>query len=412
MTHSITHHHQTTVCIVGGGPAGVMLGYLFARRGVEVIVLEAQHDFDRQFRGDTIHAGIMENLDQLGLADALLELPHYKMPRLLAGNRDHPAQRVPLVDFSRLRTKFPYVTMIAQPLFLNFIVEEAKKYPTFKILMGASGQKLVKENGKVCGIQYRGGGEWGEIRADLVVAADGRSSKVRRLADLQPKPISQPMDVLWFRLPRLEVEPYRSGSGLTVGGRTPLIVLERENHWQLGVLMPHEGHRALRKKGIEAFQERLINELPDFASRIREELDDWRKIAVLIVQGSRLEKWYLPGLLLIGDAAHVMTPIGGVGINYAIQDAIVAANLLTEPLKTGTLTLDHLKQVQKEREWPTKVIQTIQAQIQKRIITRAVLEQEAFELPRLFSYLSKIPILRNIPGRAIGLGLRRVTVEL
>lgn len=412
MNKSITDHHRTTVCVVGGGPAGVVLGYLLARRGVEVMVLEAQYDFDRDFRGDTIHAAIMENLDQMGLAEALLELPHHKVQRLSAGASDDPSKRVTLVDFSRLRTKFPYVTLMAQPIFLGFMVEQAQKYPTFQILMGASAQKLVREDGKVCGVQYRGGGEWGEIRADLVVAADGRSSKIRRLAGLEPQPISEPMDVLWFRLPRLEKESHRSGSGLMAGGRTPLIILERQDHWQLGVVLPHGGYRTLRERGIEAFQERLISELPEFAERVREHLDEWRKMGVLIVQGSRLEKWYLPGLLLIGDAAHVMTPLGGVGINYAIQDAIVAANLLANPLKTRTVTLQQLAEVQKQREWPTKVMQFIQAQAQKRILTPAALTDDTFQLPPIMRLLPRIPILRNLPSKMIGLGLRRVTVEL
>jgi 2-polyprenyl-6-methoxyphenol hydroxylase-like FAD-dependent oxidoreductase len=253
---------------------------------------------------------------------------------------------------------------------------------------------------------------WGEVRAELTVAADGRASKVRSLVGLEPQPLAEPMEVLWFRLPRRESDPDREESGITTGGDTPFIVLERADHWQIGLPLPHGGYRTLRNAGIEDFQQRLIRALPEFTERIRCELTEWRDIALLTVRSSRLRQWWQPGLLLIGDAAHVMTPVGGVGINYAVQDAIVAANVLVDPLQQHGVTAAHLAEIQRQREWPTRVIQLFQRVAQARVVTPALASGQPFDFPWYVHLLTRIPLLRDLPARLIGFGVRRVRVQV
>ncbi|MEM7134633.1 MAG: FAD-dependent oxidoreductase [Chloroflexota bacterium] len=407
---AITARHESKVCIVGGGPAGMVLAYMLARNGISVTLLEAQKDFDRQFRGDTIHAAIMENLDQLGLAERLLQKKHYKVANITLGDSQN-SDNVQLATFSRLRTKFPYVTMMDQSRFLDFMAHEAAQYPEFNLLMRASAQSLITEGDEVCGVQYRQGREWGEVRATLTIAADGRSSKVRKLAGLIPKPTTEPMDVLWFRLPKDEHEEVEEGLGIQAGGRLPFIRLERNDHWQCGLIVPDGGYQMLRKEGIAYLHELIIGAAPQFKTRIVETLHDWKNIAWLNVTGSRLDQWWQPGLLLIGDAAHVMTPIGGVGINYAIQDAVVAANVLSGPLQNGALTTDHLAEVQRQREWPTRFIQNFQAAAQRRILKPGVSIDEPFVIPRFVRLARHIPGIRGLLPRLISFGVRRVQVE-
>lgn len=412
---TITHHHQSTVCVVGGGPAGMILAYLLARQGITVTLLEAQKDFDRHFRGDTIHSSIMENLDQMGLAEKLLQLPHQKADRLGFGDENDPTKRVIIADFSRLKSKYPFVTLMAQSAFLDFMAQEAGQYATFNLLMPAIAQELITEvgpNGEVVrGVRYRSGQTWGEVRADLVVAADGRTSKVRELAKLELMPLAAPMEVVWFRLTRRPNET-RVSSGLITGGPTPFIILQRDDHWQIGLPMPHGGYRQLRDQGLAAFQQRLIDAIPELADRVPVELAEWRDVALLNVRSARLQQWWRPGLLLIGDAAHVMTPVGGIGINYAIQDAIVTANTLVEPLRQGTVITEHLAAIQQAREWPTRFIQAFQRNAQRIVIKPTLASGEAFTVPRFVHWLPHIPILRTLPARMIGQGVRRVDVKI
>ncbi len=412
--HEISLHHKSTVCIVGGGPAGMVLGYMFARQGISVTVLEAQKDFDRDFRGDTIHAAIMDNMEELGLADKLLRLHHHKMARLAFGSG--PENRVPLVDFTRLKTNHPYVTVMAQTLFLDFLAKESEQFSNYKLIMGANVQELIQEDGVTTGIRYRydseAGRKWGEGRAPLTVAADGRASRIRKLAGLEPVPTTDPLEVLWFRLPKVENDPYTGGGGLATGRRLPIVLIERQDHWQIALVIPDGSYRELRGKGIEDFKQKFAADIPAFAERIYQRIDEWGDIAHLQVQGSRLKKWYMDQLLFIGDAAHVMTPIGGVGINYAIHDAIVTANVLSQPLLDGTMTMAHLAEVQKQREWPTKVIQFLQARVQRSILQPGLRWDQLFEPPKFMRYIPKIPILRDLPGRLIAMGVRKVTVKI
>ena len=401
--------NKTTVCVVGAGPAGAILSYLLARNGIDVTLLEAQKDFDRDFRGDTLHYAVMENLDQMGLAERLLtEKPHYKLKQLSIGLEDN---RVNLVDFSRLRTPFPFVTVMAQTDFLQFIADEASQYPHFHLRMHTRADDLIRKNGRICGVIYRSGKEKGEIEADLVVACDGRSSKLRRLVQLEPQPLSDPLDVLWFRLPRLANDPKLQLGGGFAGGRTPIVVIERTNHFQIGITVPHGKYRHIKREGLPALHQRLIDGIPAFADRVHL-LDDWRKVAFLQVTDSRVKRWYRDGMLLLGDAAHVMSPVGGVGINYAIQDAIVAANVLVEPIKQGMVSDTHFAKIQKQRRFPTWLIQTFQAQVQKRIIDPSREDEQPFNFPWFVRWLPRIPIFRDVLSRLIGSGLSKVEVKV
>jgi 2-polyprenyl-6-methoxyphenol hydroxylase-like FAD-dependent oxidoreductase len=396
---------QTSCCIVGGGPGGAMLALLLARRGVRVALLEMHKDFDREFRGDTIHPSVMEILDQIGLADKLHEIPHTKVTGPTIQFADGPFRPF---DLGRLKTRFPYILLVPQARFLEFITGEAAKYPQFKLVMRAQVQQMVEEDGVVRGVRYLAPDGMHEIRASLTVGADGRFSLLRRLAGFEPIKTSPPMDVLWFRLPKLPGEPEITG-GLFGGiGRGRIFVmLERTDYWQAGLVFPKGQYQELRAKGVEAVRQSITEIEPHFA-RHAEYLTDWHQLTLLSVESSRCPLWHKPGLLLIGDAAHVMSPVGGVGINYAIQDAVVATNALTKPLLAGRVTEADLAEVQRQREWPTRAIQAMQSFMQKRLVANALLAQQAVNVPWQLRLFSRIPILRDLPARMIAFGARRV----
>jgi 2-polyprenyl-6-methoxyphenol hydroxylase-like FAD-dependent oxidoreductase len=398
---------QTACCIVGGGPAGAMLALLLARKGIAVTLLEAHKDFDRDFRGDTIHPSILEILDQLGLAETLLRLPHGEV-RSLQIVSSRGATRI--ADFSRLKTRFPYIMMLPQVRFLEFITREAARYPSFRLELGANVQRLLQEDGVTHGVRYRGGDDaWHEVHAVLTVAADGRFSKVRTLAGLEPVKTSPPMDVVWFKLPRKPEDPHDAVQAV-VGGGHLVVLLDRGDEWQVGYVILKGTYHQLHAGGVQALRSGLVERVPWLTDRV-EGLQDWRQVAVLSVESSRLARWYQPGLLLIGDAAHVMSPVGGVGINYAIQDAVEAANVLSSPLRNGHVSVSDLAAVQKRRERPTRVIQAFQAFIQKRVIATALDETAPFRLPLILRLLLRFPYLRDLPSRLIAFGPRRVRVE-
>ncbi len=393
---------QTTCCVVGGGPAGALLSLLLARKGISVTLLEGHKDFDREFRGDTLHPSAMEILDEIGLADPLLQLPHTKLHRLTLRTK---TDSFTMVDLSVLKTRFPYITLMPQARFLEFITEQAQKYPGFKLLMGAHARELILENGICCGVRYQDSNEEEhELRALLTVAADGRFSRLRKLAGLEPVKSSPPMDVLWFRLPK------RPGDTLSFGGRIGqghmLAILPREDYYQLGYVILKGSYHLLREEGMEKFHQSLLSLAPEFADRVSS-LQGWGQLSVLSVESSCLKQWYKPGLLFIGDAAHVMSPVGGVGIKYAIQDAVVAANVLTRPLQHGRVSESDLAAVQKQRYFATRVIQTFQTFIQNRVIKTALNPDASFRPPVLF----RLPLLRALPARLIGFGIRKVHVE-
>jgi 2-polyprenyl-6-methoxyphenol hydroxylase-like FAD-dependent oxidoreductase len=396
---------QTTCCIVGSGPAGAVLALLLARKGIPVMLLEEHMNFDRDFRGDTIHPSILQIMDQLGLADKLLAIPHTQVDMLSVQSGD---QTLKLADLRKLRTRFPYIVMIPQVQFLDFITTEAKAYPNFHLVMGARVEKLIEEDGYTHGVQYRGQDGWHEVRATLTVAADGRFSRVRKLAVFEPIKTSPPMDVLWFRLPYKEGESRESGGRLVKGHL--LILLNRTDYWQVGYAIPKGGYQKIRAAGLEAFRQELAGFVPQWADRI-ETLQEWKQISVLSVESSRLPRWYRPGLLLIGDAAHVMSPVGGVGINYAIQDAVEAANILGDKLKAGQVRLRDLAEVQRRREWPTKVIQGFQNALQRRVLTTVLESDQPLTFPLLFRLFLKLPFLGTLVARLVAFGPRTVHVK-
>jgi 2-polyprenyl-6-methoxyphenol hydroxylase-like FAD-dependent oxidoreductase len=401
---------RTTCCVVGGGPGGAVLALLLARAGVGVTLLEAHPDFDREFRGDTLHPSVMEIMDQLGLADRLLELPHTEARSFTLQTVSGPFTPV---DLSRLNTKFPYITLMPQTSFLEFITGEAKRYPNFRLVMEARVRELIEEDGVIRGVRYESEDGPHEVRAVLTVGADGRGSRVRRLAGFEPVKTSPPMDVLWFKLPREEGDP--EGLIGRFGRGHIAVMLDRQDYWQAGYVIPKGTYPELRREGIESLRRGFAELIPEYADRI-EHLEDWKQASLLSVESSICPRWYRPGLLLIGDAAHVMSPVAGVGINYAIQDAVVAANVLSGPLKESQgrlvdLDTKYLAAVQRRRELPTRLIQRFQALIQQRVLAPTLRSNEPFAPPLFLRLLLRAPILRNIPSRIIAFGLWRVRVR-
>lgn len=395
-----------TCCIAGCGPAGAMLGLLLARAGVDVLVLEKHGDFLRDFRGDTIHPSTMELMEEIGLAERVLGLRHTKVRQLVL---ETPQERAGLIDFGRLRTPYPYITLLPQWDFLNLLTAEARRLPNFRLLMNAPAQELVARDGVVRGLRYASPEGGQEVRALLTVAADGRDSQMRAQAGLAPAGVSAPMDVLWFRISRRPEEP--ETIGLKVGTGHILVLINRFEYWQAGYVVPKGTADQVRARGLAEFRRSLVELAPEFDDRV-EELADWEQVKLLSVQSNRLSRWHRPGLLCIGDAAHAMSPIGGVGINLAIQDAVEAANVLAGPLRAGKVETGHLEHVQRLRQWPTRVIQGLQDVLQKRLIARVLAEGGIpAPLPRALTLFRRVPALQRIPAYLVGFGVRRVHVR-
>jgi 2-polyprenyl-6-methoxyphenol hydroxylase-like FAD-dependent oxidoreductase len=396
---------ETSCCIVGGGPAGAILALILARQKIPVVLLEAHEDFERDFRGDTIHPSILEILDELGLAARLHTLRHSKIH---TGAFMTPAGILTVADFRRLNTRFPYIMLLPQAHFLEFIAEEARQYPNFQLRMGARVEELMEEAGSVRGVRYEDDAGVHEVHALLTIGADGRSSRVRHLAGKEPLKTSPPMDVLWFRLPRKADDA--EGLLARVGNGHLVVMLDRLDEWQIAYVILKGSYRQIREAGIDALRQSLVSIAPELADRVAH-LKEWKQVAMLSVESSRVKEWYKPGLLLMGDAAHVMSPIGGVGINYAIQDAVVAANTLAEPLRAGRVELRHLREVQRQREWPTRFIQRVQAFVQRVMITNILRSNQPVQVPLVVRLFLRTPFLRDIPARIIAFGLRRVHVK-
>jgi 2-polyprenyl-6-methoxyphenol hydroxylase-like FAD-dependent oxidoreductase len=399
---------RTSCCIVGGGPAGATLALLLARRGISVVLLEAHKDFDRDFRGDTIHPSVMEILDEIGLVERLHNLPHTKIYGPIIQTASGPFQPF---DLRRLKTPYPYIFMVPQSRFLEFIAGECARYPNFNLIMRAAVQKLIVEDEVVSGVEYMSPDGVHQIRSLLTVGADGRFSQVRQLAAIEIRKTSPPMDVLWFRMPRLPEDP-ETGLGAFggIGRGRILIVLDRGDYWQAGLVFTKGTYQELRAQGLEALRNSIAETEPRFAAHAAH-LKDWHQFSLLSVESSRCPRWYKPGLLLVGDAAHAMSPVGGVGINYAIQDAVVAANVLAGPLQARWVKLDDLREVQRQREWPTRIIQALQSLAQKRVIAAVLQSPDRIRIPGYVRLITRIPFLRDLPARLVAFGVRRVHVS-
>jgi 2-polyprenyl-6-methoxyphenol hydroxylase-like FAD-dependent oxidoreductase len=391
---------NTRCCIAGGGPAGMMLGFLLARAGIDVIVLEKHADFLRDFRGDTIHPSTLELMHELGLLDEFLKLPHQTAPTLSGkfGNLD-----LTIADFRYLPTQCKYIALMPQWDFLNFLAEHGRRYKTFRLLMKAEVQDLITEGDRVVGVRATTPDGPLTIRSALVAGCDGRHSTVRERAGLEIEELGAPMDILWFRLSRRPDDAAVTG-GAFLPGRI-FVMLNRGDYWQCAYVIPKGSIEEVHRKGLPAFRADIASAVPMFAGRV-DEITDWDQVKLLTVAVDRLKRWYRGGLVCIGDAAHAMSPIGGVGINLAVQDAVAAANILAEPLRTGMVGDDVLAKVQERREFPTRVTQRIQIFIQDRVIRNVLAGQRELTPPLIVKLLRKFPFLRRFPARVLGLGVR------
>lgn len=377
-----------------------MLGFLLARAGVEVVVLEKHADFLRDFRGDTIHPSTLELMHELGLLEDFLKRPHQKLYQAVGQIGD---ETIPLADFSHLPTHCKFIVFMPQWDFLNFIGEHAGAYPAFNLKMEAEVTHLIEEGNSIAGVKIKNPEGELEIRADLVVGADGRHSIVRERAGLQVESLGAPIDVLWFRLSRRPGDPEQA-LGRIIGGKI-LVMFSRDTYWQCGYVIPKGVFEDIKHRGIEAFRTDITSIAPFLGDRVSE-LQDWNEIKLLTVLVDRLRKWYRSGLLCIGDSAHAMSPVGGVGINLAIQDAVAAANILARPLSQECVSLSHLQKVQWRRELPTRLTQWAQVQVQQRVLGRVLGNTQRIAVPAFIRLLKKFPVLRRIPARMIGIGVR------
>ena len=395
----------TRCCVVGGGPAGMMLGFLLARAGIDVVVLEKHGDFLRDFRGDTIHPSTLDFMHELGLLDAFLALPHQELREVTAQIGE---TAIKAADFGHLPTKCKFIALMPQWDFLNFLAAQGQHYPNFKLLMHTEATDIIRAGDRVVGVAVTSPDGLREIHADLIVGTDGRHSTVRAKAGLTVEDIGAPMDVLWMRLSRRPDDHFETLGRVDAGH--VFVMLNRGDYWQCAYVIRKGGADATRREGLPAFRSSIVKLAPFLSDRV-EELRSWDDVKLLTVAVDRLKQWYRPGLLCIGDAAHAMSPIGGVGVNLAVQDAVAAANLLYAPLRRGQPTLDELAAVQKRRVFPMRFIQGLQVLIQNRIITRVLASTQSPKPPLAVRLLDWFPPLRRIPARILGVGVQREHVQ-
>ncbi|HMF21042.1 MAG TPA: FAD-dependent oxidoreductase [Pseudolabrys sp.] len=389
---------KVTCCIAGGGPAGMMLGFLLARAGVRVVVLEKHPDFLRDFRGDTVHPSILEIMHELSLLQEFLKLPHSAVRQISVQIGE---DRLVIGHFGHLPVHCKFIALMPQWDFLNFIADHARRYPTFELRMRTEATDLLEENGRIVGLRASSPDGEIEIRADLSVGCDGRHSTIREKAGLKSDDYGAPMDVMWFRLSR---KPNDSEEifGHIEDGRM-MVMLNRSDYWQCAYVIPKGSVDEIKRAGLDKFR-KSVGELSPFTQDRLDEIESWDKVKLLTVVVDRLRQWYRSGLLCIGDAAHAMSPVGGVGINLAVQDAVAAANVLWQPLRSGTLTTEALREVQRRREFPTRFTQRVQIVMQNQIIGPA-LKGSRPRAPLLMKIM-QWPLLRRIPGRVLALGVR------
>jgi 2-polyprenyl-6-methoxyphenol hydroxylase-like FAD-dependent oxidoreductase len=391
---------EVQCCIAGGGPAGMMLGLLLARAGVRVLVLEKHADFLRDFRGDTIHPSTLEVIAELGLLEGLLSLPHQKVRKLSAmvGSTE-----ITMADFTHLPTRCKFIAFMPQWDFLNFLAAHAARYPSFTLLMKTEAHDLIQEGGRIRGLRAKTTEGDLDVRADLVVAADGRHSDLRRAADLSVEELGAPIDVLWFRMSRRATDPQETMGRFLAGA--VFVMIQRGDYWQCGLVIAKGGFDKVQAAGLDAFRTRVRELAPFLGGRVNE-LADWEQVKLLTVRVDRLRHWYRPGLLCIGDAAHAMSPVGGVGINLAIQDAVAAANLLAAKLRDGDVTERDLEAVQRRRSFPTRVTQALQLAVQNRVIAPTLGATTNPTPPLVVRLFAQFAPLLRIPARIVGLGVR------
>ncbi len=392
---------QTCCCVVGGGPAGMMAGYLLARAGVEVVVLEKHADFLRDFRGDTIHPSTLELMYELGVLDEFLRRPHQEMSQVGAQIEDVSVQ---IADFSHLPTHCKFIALMPQWDFLNFIAEKAKAYPQFHLCMESEVVDLIEENGRIVGVRANTKQGSLEVRASLVLGTDGRRSIMREKAGLEVIDLGAPIDVLWMRLSR-DLNDSSAALGRIRGGKI-LVTLNRGDYWQCAYVIAKGGAEAIRQQGLPSFREAIASVAPFLRERTAE-LKNWDDVKLLTVAVDHLRQWWRSGLLCLGDSAHAMSPVGGVGINLAIQDAVAAANILVPSLLGGTVGEDDLRSVQARREFPTRMTQRLQVFAHKNLLAPTLGSTAPIRsLPLLIRLLQRYPVLRRIPARVLGLGFR------
>jgi 2-polyprenyl-6-methoxyphenol hydroxylase-like FAD-dependent oxidoreductase len=395
----------TQCCIAGGGPAGMMLGFLLARAGVQVVVLEKHADFFRDFRGDTVHPSTLELMFELGLIDEFLKLPHQQVETLTA---QIGAEHVQMVDFRHLPTHCKFVARMPQWDFLNFLSEHAKRYKSFDLRMQTDASDLVEENGRVVGLIADTPDGTLTIRADLVVGCDGRHSVVREKAGFKSEDYGAPMDVLWFRLSHKDGDSPDTFGHIEAGKM--MVMFDRGDYWQCAYIIRKGGIELMKSEGLGAFRAQVVEMSPFLSNRVGE-LKTWDDVKLLSVTVDRLKKWWRPGLICIGDAAHAMSPIGGVGVNMAVQDAVAAANRLAGPLAMGKMTDADLQAIEQRRTLPMRFTQGLQLAIQRRVISRVLAAHERPTPPPFLKLFGVFPILQRIPARLMGLGIRPEHVQ-
>ncbi len=393
-----------TCLVAGGGPAGIMVGFLLARAGVDVIVLEKHADFFRDFRGDTIHPSTMNVMAELGLLEDFLKVPHQEVRY---GEAEIGGEVFRVADLTHLPARCKFIAFMPQWDFLNFLAAQGKKLPRFRLMMSAEATDLLREGERIVGAVARTASGNVQILADLVIGADGRHSRVRDAAGLTVHDIGAPMDVLWFRLTRQPDEDH-AVLGRLVDGQL-LVMLDRGDYWQCAMIIRKGSFEDVKREGLPAFRARVAR----LAKRqTADEIASFEDVKLLTVAVDRLREWARPGLLFIGDAAHAMSPIGGVGINLAVQDAVAAANILADPLRQKRLTLEHLRGLQRRRTFPTRATQFVQVTIQNRVIDPMLTSGKTPKPPALLRLAQRWPLLQRIPARLIGLGFRPEHVRI
>jgi 2-polyprenyl-6-methoxyphenol hydroxylase-like FAD-dependent oxidoreductase len=388
-------------CIVGGGPAGMMLGYLLGRAGIDVVVLEKHADFFRDFRGDTVHPSTLQVMDELGLIDGFLKLPHQRLQKIegMFGGTS-----VRIADLGRLKTRYPFIAFMPQWDFLNFLRERGKRFTSLKVMMNTKAIDLIRRGDAVAGVRAKTAEGVIDIEADLTVACDGRHSVVRERAGLAIEEIGAPMDVLWFRAGRKPDETENLFARIEPGKM--MITFDRGDYWQCAYVIAKGQYDAVKARGLQALLDDVARMAPILKSGLAD-VKDWDDVKLLTVAINRLKRWTLPGLLCIGDAAHAMSPVGGVGVNLAVQDAVAAANLLAAKLASGCPSEDELDAIRRRREFPVKMTQRMQVVAQNNIIGAALTSGgRPLKVPLAVRLVTAVPWLQGITAHFVGLGVR------